>query len=134
MRITLAQLEALFWIARLGSVQQAARQLNLAQPTVSLRLRDLALGVGKPLFERAKRSLPRSRSWPSLPSGLTESPRLELHSDHAETPNGARSGNGRRVSPASVRSGASGHARAYTWIRSKRSIDTSQPAPVGLHA
>ena len=52
MRITLAHLEALFWIARLGSVKEAARQLNLAQPTVSLRLRDLEEETRAVLFER----------------------------------------------------------------------------------
>jgi DNA-binding transcriptional LysR family regulator len=57
MRITLAQLSAFFWIARLGSVHAAAEQLGLAQPTVSLRLRDLERAVGRPLFLRAGRGL-----------------------------------------------------------------------------
>jgi DNA-binding transcriptional LysR family regulator len=57
MRITLAQLSAFFWIARLGSVHAAAEQLGLAQPTVSLRLRDLERAVGRPLFVRAGRGL-----------------------------------------------------------------------------
>lgn len=57
MRLTLAQLEAFFWTARLGSVQQAARHLNLAQPTVSLRLRDLQRELGTSLFERAGRGV-----------------------------------------------------------------------------
>lgn len=57
MRITLAQLSAFFWVARLGSVHAAAAQLHLAQPTVSLRLRDLERAVGHRLFERAGRGL-----------------------------------------------------------------------------
>lgn len=57
MRITLAQLSAFFWVSRLGSVHAAAAQLNLAQPTVSLRLRDLERAVGHRLFERAGRGL-----------------------------------------------------------------------------
>jgi DNA-binding transcriptional LysR family regulator len=57
MKPTLAQLEAFFWVARLGSVQKAAGQLNLAQPTVSLRLRDLERVVGQRLFERSGRGL-----------------------------------------------------------------------------
>ncbi len=57
MRITLAQLSAFFWVARLGSVHAAAQQLNLAQPTVSLRLRDLERAVGRLLFARAGRGL-----------------------------------------------------------------------------
>ncbi|WP_147707645.1 helix-turn-helix domain-containing protein, partial [Microvirga massiliensis] len=53
MRITLAHLEAFVWIARLGSVKEAARQLNLAQPTISLRLRDLEDETRTVLFERS---------------------------------------------------------------------------------
>ena len=52
MRITLAHLEAFVWIARLGSVKETARQLNLAQPTVSLRLRDLEEETRSVLFAR----------------------------------------------------------------------------------
>jgi DNA-binding transcriptional LysR family regulator len=56
-RLTFAQLEAFYWVATLGSVQGAARRLNLAQPSVSLRLRDLASHVGRPLFEPEGRGL-----------------------------------------------------------------------------
>ena len=57
MRITLAQLEAFVWVAQLGSVQLAARQLNLAQPSVSLRIRDLERSLGRDLFERSGRGV-----------------------------------------------------------------------------
>ncbi len=57
MKPTLAQLEAFFWVARLGSLQKAAEQLHLAQPTVSLRLRDLERVVGQRLFERSGRGV-----------------------------------------------------------------------------
>jgi len=57
MRVTLAQLESFFWVARLGSTQAAARQLNLSQPTISLRLRDLEAALGLQLFERVGRGL-----------------------------------------------------------------------------
>lgn len=57
MRVTLSQLEALFWVARLGSVSNAARHLNVTQPTISLRLRDLAAACGKPLHRRDGRAL-----------------------------------------------------------------------------
>lgn len=57
MRITIAQLEAFFWVAHLGSVQRAARQLNLAQPTVSLRLRDLEAATRSKVLERAGRGV-----------------------------------------------------------------------------
>jgi DNA-binding transcriptional LysR family regulator len=56
-RLTLAQLEAFFWAVELGSVQAAARQLHLAQPTVSLRLRDLENALGVQVFERAGRGI-----------------------------------------------------------------------------
>lgn len=56
-RISLGQLEAFFWVARLGSVEQAARHLHLAQPSVSMRLRDLQLVLGKRLLQRAGRGI-----------------------------------------------------------------------------
>ena len=57
MRVTLAQLEAFVWVARLGKVGDAADQLNLAQPTVSLRLRDLERSIGAKVFEKDGRRL-----------------------------------------------------------------------------
>lgn len=57
MRITLAQIEAFYWTAQLGSVQKAAGQLNLAQPTVSLRLKELNASLGVDLFHRTSRGL-----------------------------------------------------------------------------
>ena len=57
MRVTLAQLETFFWVARLGSTQATGRQLNLAQPTISLRLRDLETALGLRLFDRVGRGL-----------------------------------------------------------------------------
>jgi DNA-binding transcriptional LysR family regulator len=57
MRFTLAQLEAFYWIAKLGTVRDAARHMNLAQPTVSLRIRDLETALGAALFERAGRTV-----------------------------------------------------------------------------
>lgn len=56
-RFTLAQLEAFYWIARLGKFQEAARQLNLAQPTISLRIRDLEQRLGVRLFDRVGRDV-----------------------------------------------------------------------------
>jgi DNA-binding transcriptional LysR family regulator len=57
MRFTLAQLEAFYWIAKLGTVRDAARHMSLAQPTVSLRIRDLETALGAALFERAGRTV-----------------------------------------------------------------------------
>ena len=56
---TLAQLEALAAIARLGSFQAAADALGVTQPTVSLRIRDLEHALGQRLFERQGRGRPR---------------------------------------------------------------------------
>jgi DNA-binding transcriptional LysR family regulator len=57
MRFTLAQLEAFYWIAHLGKFQDAARQLNLTQPTISLRIRDLEQTLGVTLFDRIGRQV-----------------------------------------------------------------------------
>jgi DNA-binding transcriptional LysR family regulator len=62
MRLTLAQLEAFYWTARFGSVQRAARQLNLAQPTVSLRLKSLQEELGVAVFERSGWGIKLTRS------------------------------------------------------------------------
>lgn len=53
MRITLAQIEAFSWIARLGSFHAAARQLNLTQPSISGRVRELERALDCALFLRA---------------------------------------------------------------------------------
>lgn len=52
MRVTLAQLEAFYWTVHLGSAQRAAQHLHLAQPTLSLRLKDLSAALGLSLFAR----------------------------------------------------------------------------------
>ena len=54
-RFTLTQIEAFWWIARLGTFQEAAKQLNLSQPTISLRVRNLERVLGARLFERPGR-------------------------------------------------------------------------------
>jgi DNA-binding transcriptional LysR family regulator len=55
MRATLNQIEAFYWIARLGGFHAAAARLNLTQPTISLRIRGLEQALGVVLFERAGR-------------------------------------------------------------------------------
>lgn len=52
MKLTLAQLEALFWTARLGSVRAAATRLSITQPALSLRIRELEATVGERLLNR----------------------------------------------------------------------------------
>ncbi|HSR72516.1 MAG TPA: LysR family transcriptional regulator, partial [Kiloniellales bacterium] len=55
MKLTLAQLETFCWIVRLGTFQAAARRQNLAQPTVSLRIRELEAALGTSLLRRRGR-------------------------------------------------------------------------------
>jgi DNA-binding transcriptional LysR family regulator len=50
MRFTLAQLEALLWVVRLGSFRSAATRLNLTQPAISVRVRELEAAAGGKLF------------------------------------------------------------------------------------
>jgi DNA-binding transcriptional LysR family regulator len=50
-RITIAQLEAFYWVAELGTVHKAANRLNITQPTVSLRLRQLEAKLVTPVLE-----------------------------------------------------------------------------------
>jgi DNA-binding transcriptional LysR family regulator len=52
LKLTLAQLEALFWVARLGSVRAAAARLSLTQPALSLRIKELEAAVGGRLLNR----------------------------------------------------------------------------------
>lgn len=52
MRITLRQIEAFFWTARLGSMRAAAVRLNFTQPAVSARVRELEEALGVRLFAR----------------------------------------------------------------------------------
>jgi DNA-binding transcriptional LysR family regulator len=53
MRLTLAQIETFYWIARLGSFHAAARHLCLTQPSISGRIRELEHDLGCTVFDRA---------------------------------------------------------------------------------
>jgi DNA-binding transcriptional LysR family regulator len=55
MKPTLNQIEAFYWIARLESFRAAAVQLNLTQPTISLRMRGLEDALGYRVFQRVGR-------------------------------------------------------------------------------
>jgi DNA-binding transcriptional LysR family regulator len=48
----LAQAEALYWVVRLGGFHAASRHLNLSQPTISARIRELEMTLGEQLFHR----------------------------------------------------------------------------------
>src|SRR5690554_4514069 len=52
MKITLAQIQTFYWVARLKSFHAASRQLHLTQPTISARIHELESIVGYCLFER----------------------------------------------------------------------------------
>jgi DNA-binding transcriptional LysR family regulator len=54
MRPTLAQLEAFYWVGRLGGFHAAARHLHLTQPTISARVAELESTIGVQLFDRAR--------------------------------------------------------------------------------
>jgi DNA-binding transcriptional LysR family regulator len=56
-RITIAQIEAFYWVAELGSVHKAASKLNVTQPTVSLRLRQLEAELASPVLEHHGRGV-----------------------------------------------------------------------------
>lgn len=51
-RINLDQLQAFLYVVRLGGVGKAAAGLNLTQPAISARLRNLEATIGEPVFER----------------------------------------------------------------------------------
>ena len=52
MKLTLAQLEALLWVARLGSVRAAAARVSITQPALSLRIKELETTLGGQLLNR----------------------------------------------------------------------------------
>ncbi len=61
-RVSIAQLEAFYWVAELGSVHRAATHLNVTQPTLSLRLRKLEAELATPILERHGRGVRVSRA------------------------------------------------------------------------
>src|SRR3546814_17866011 len=57
-RIAFYHLETLLWIARLGTFAAAAERLNMTQPAISVRGRELENHLGTVFFRREGRSLP----------------------------------------------------------------------------
>lgn len=53
--ITLKQMEALHWIAELGTFERAAGKLNTTQSAISKRIQELELSSGLPIFDRNQR-------------------------------------------------------------------------------
>jgi len=54
MRPSLAQLEALLWIHRLGGFRAAARRLGVTQPALSQRIRELERAIGATVLDRRR--------------------------------------------------------------------------------
>jgi DNA-binding transcriptional LysR family regulator len=52
MRVTLRQIEAFYWTAKLGSIHGAAHHLNFSQPAVSSRIKELEGALNMELFSR----------------------------------------------------------------------------------
>ena len=52
LRITLRQIEAFYWTAKLGSIHAAAGHLNFSQPAVSARIKELEGALDMELFTR----------------------------------------------------------------------------------
>lgn len=57
MKLTLAQMEAFLWTARLGSAMAAATRLGLTQPSVTLRLQEFRRTTGVDAFRRTPQGL-----------------------------------------------------------------------------
>lgn len=56
-RIALYHLETLLWIARLGTFQAAAERLNITQPAISTRVREIEDQLGIKLFKKEGRRM-----------------------------------------------------------------------------
>lgn len=54
--VTLKQIEALYWISKLGSFEAAATQLHTSQSAVSKRIQELEGRFGIEIFDRTRRS------------------------------------------------------------------------------
>jgi DNA-binding transcriptional LysR family regulator len=62
--VNLTQLETIVWISRLGSFRAASEKMNSAQPTISMRVRELETELGFKIFDRTHRTVeltPRGR-------------------------------------------------------------------------
>lgn len=96
MRFTIAQLEAFFWTAQLGSLNKAALHLHMAQPTISLRLRDLEQALDVTLFQKNGRSLALTAEGfalvPRAAALLEEADRIRLQTDPAAVSGSIRVG------------------------------------------
>ncbi len=56
-RLTLAQIEAIVWVAKLGSMREAAQRLGLSQPALTHRIREFERSMDLKVFEKSGRNL-----------------------------------------------------------------------------
>ena len=54
--ITFKQLDAIYWVAELGSFEAAAQKLHTTQSAISKRIHELEDATGVPIFDRSRRS------------------------------------------------------------------------------
>ena len=54
--ITFKQIDALYWIAELGSFEAAANKLNMSQSAISKRIQELEDTFDVEIFDRSKRN------------------------------------------------------------------------------
>jgi DNA-binding transcriptional LysR family regulator len=96
MRFTIAQLEAFYWTAQLGSLNKAANHLHMAQPTISLRLRDLEKALDVSLFQKSGRGLALTTEGialvPRAGALLEEADRIRSQTDTADISGSIRVG------------------------------------------
>ena len=71
-RATFVQLRSFEAVARLGSITRAARELHLAQPTVSTQMRELAGGLGRALLAPAGRGIRLTEAGRELQAVVTD--------------------------------------------------------------
>ena len=56
MSVTFKQLEAVYWVVRLGGFSQAAHKLHTSQSAISKRVQELETLFQKPMFDRSQRT------------------------------------------------------------------------------
>jgi DNA-binding transcriptional LysR family regulator len=69
---SLKQLEALQWVAQLGSFQAAATRLHTTQSAISKRIAELESLFGRPLFDRTRRTAQLTPEGQRLAAGAQE--------------------------------------------------------------
>ncbi len=72
MNPSLKQMEALHWVAQLGSFQAAATRLHTTQSAISKRIAELESMFGRPLFDRSRRSAQLTPEGQRLAAGAQE--------------------------------------------------------------